>query len=508
MATPYSGKSFTFTQPDGTTIELKAWGNQYFAAFETLDGKPVRKNTNTGHYEVTHAKNNLAHPYAWLLDSETTKKPDLKSSEATQLVAEKGRAYSLNSFITMGGRRCDQRRRERSDQAKARRLAARAGAPVAAPPKRGTIGQYVGLCILIDFPDEPRTISEQEVHEFWNKPGYDGFGNNGSIRDYFLDNSIGKCDYSNITTPYYRAKRPESYYTDPSQPNGLRARELILEALASLKSSGYDFSSLTTDNLGLVYAMNIFYAGPVKNNWSEGLWPHAWHLEEAVSLLPGVSVFDYQFTNMGNELTLGTAAHENGHMLCDYPDLYDYGYESSGVGAFCLMCGGGNINEKNPTQISAYLKRMSGWANTVTTLEDGQLVTLQSGKNDFAILKKSPGLSGEYFIIENRNKSGRDINLPGEGLAIWHVDEDGSNSNEQMSSSSHYELSLEQADGRFDLEKWDSGYGDDEDLYGGHVKNFDDTTSPSSKWWDNSSSHLSIHEVSSPGTSMTFKVKK
>ena len=60
----------------------------------------------------------------------------------------------------------------------------------------------------------------------------------------------------------------------------------------------------------------------------------------AFELGPGKLGRDYQITNIGTELTLGTFCHENGHMVCDYPDLYDYGYESSGVGAYCLMCAG------------------------------------------------------------------------------------------------------------------------------------------------------------------------
>jgi len=44
---------------------------------------------------------------------------------------------------------------------------------------------------------------------------------------------------------------------------------------------------------------------------------------------------------MDRELTLATFCHENGHLVCDFPDLYDYGPESRGVGNFCLMCRGG-----------------------------------------------------------------------------------------------------------------------------------------------------------------------
>ncbi len=261
---------------------------------------------------------------------------------------------------------------------------------------------------------------------------------------------------------------------------------------------------MTADNGGFVYAMNVYYAGEVVNNWAEGLWPHAWHLETPILLATGKSAFDYQFTDMSHQLTLGTFCHENGHMLCDYPDLYDYGNESSGVGAYCLMCAGGNISEKNPTHISAYLKRLSGWANSVTTLQHNQEVVLPVGQNDFAMFAKN---SGEYFIVENRMKTGRDGSLPDEGLAIWHVDEDGNNSNEQRTAAQHYELSLEQADGAFRLETTPNQFGDSTDLYGQANRRFADTTTPDSKWWDGTASHLDISEISAPGDTVRFRTK-
>ena len=59
-------------------------------------------------------------------------------------------------------------------------------------------------------------------------------------------------------------------------------------------------------------------------------------------------------------------------------NLYDYGGESSGVGAYCLMCAGGSINEKNPANICAYFKRLSGWAGSVTQIVSGQVVLEES----------------------------------------------------------------------------------------------------------------------------------
>jgi hypothetical protein len=63
------------------------------------------------------------------------------------------------------------------------------------------------------------------------------------------------------------------------------------------------------------------------------------------------------------------------------------------------------------------------------------------GINDFMMHRRN---ATEYFICENRQQAGRDAGLPDAGLAIWHVDELGNNSNEQMTPASHYELSLEQ----------------------------------------------------------------
>jgi len=105
-----------------------------------------------------------------------------------------------------------------------------------------------------------------------------------------------------------------------------------------------------------------------------------------------------------------------------------------------------------------------------------------------------------------RQRTGSDAALPDAGLAIWHVDELGNNSNEQMTSDSHYECSLEQADGRFDFERGAHG-GDDKDLHHSQGNDaFGDTTNPSSKWWDGTPSGLAIHGIGPSGATIDFKV--
>ena len=52
MAARFDGKVFNFTQPDGSPIQLRGWGDQHYAVFETIDGYTVTKNPATGYWEV------------------------------------------------------------------------------------------------------------------------------------------------------------------------------------------------------------------------------------------------------------------------------------------------------------------------------------------------------------------------------------------------------------------------------------------------------------------------
>jgi M6 family metalloprotease-like protein len=492
----------TLTNPDGSTVEVVGTGNQFFAHFETVDGYTVVKDPDSGFfaYATTSDDQSSLVPVANAIVGEADPE-SLGLEKHIRVTAQAARSMASRSEAAQNDEepRWKQRRQEKKSQAQAARAAGAEGAPMMMPLLAPTVGNYVGLCILVEFPDVLQTIARQEVIDFCNKSGYSGYGNNGSVKDYYFDNSRGKLTYTNVVTQYYRAKHNRSYYTDPAVAYTVRAKELIKEALDSLKAQGFNFAQLTADSSGYIYALNVFYAGARVNNWSEGLWPHQSSMSP-YDVGGGKKFKDYQITNMGSSLTLRTFCHENGHMICNYPDLYDYGGESNGVGNYCLM--GYGSNDLNPAQIGAYLKNEAGWSTSLTNISPGLTASLNAANNDFYILSKS---ATEYFIVENRQKTGRDTFLPDAGLAIWHIDENGSNSNEQMSASQHYECSLEQADNRFDLEHR-SNYGDASDLFDSTgASQFNDSTAPNAKWWDGSSSNLKISEISASGPTMTFK---
>lgn len=48
MPFPFENQRFTFTQPDGTKLEVVGTGDQHHAVFETLDGYTVVCDPDTG----------------------------------------------------------------------------------------------------------------------------------------------------------------------------------------------------------------------------------------------------------------------------------------------------------------------------------------------------------------------------------------------------------------------------------------------------------------------------
>ena len=210
--------------------------------------------------------------------------------------------------------------------------------PQPAPPPFTTTGLKVGLTLLIDFSDDPATIPQADIIDFCNGDNYTGYGNNGSVKKYFYDNSNGLLTYTNVVTIYIRVPQPKTYYNDTTKDGGDTGQPADQDALDAMKAlPNYTteilptFDALTVDGSNRVVACNVFFAGANSGVWSMGLWPHSWalYIVGAQELSPGgKKIYRYQITNIGNTLAIGTFCHENGHMLCGFPDIYDYDYDS------------------------------------------------------------------------------------------------------------------------------------------------------------------------------------
>jgi len=527
-AAPVLGEVFELRQPDGSSVPVRVWGDEFYQVVESLDGFTLVRDPLTE--EICYARlsadgNQLVSTgvsaglrAAW---------SDLPRHLRVHSAAARAQARAARAALAEKHRlvldQLVQYRRQTGIRA-ARPALSRPPAPgAAADPlqnpadsglapageldfiQSGPPASPYGLVLLIDFPDLPGTIDPNDVQGFCNQPsGFNLFGNNGSARQYYAEVSSGQLTYTTYITPqYYRALHPKSYYDNSTNPFPDRAKELITEALDWLDEQGHDFSVYDGDGDGDIDALNCYYAGWPSAGWSKGLWPHSsalyWYSGS------GVYSYRYQISNLGNGPTLRTFCHENGHMLLGWPDLYDYGFESSGLGDFCLMAYGGS--NTNPVQPCPYLKTLADWADVTSLTASAANLTLPAAINNQFYRFDHFSRANEYFLVSNAWQSGRDAGLPDAGLALWHIDANASNDNEQMTYVKHYRVTLVQADGAWHLEH-KTNYGDGADLFAsGGNSQVGPATNPSSAWWDGGPSGLRLYEIGAPGPTLTFSAE-
>jgi len=512
---PHNGEVFKLLQPDGSEVQVRVYGDEFYQRVESLDGFTLVKDPVSGWINYAELSDDGSEFIPTGMTYSHFQTDDFSGfNMAAPMILRKKLRLKKNIIL----KKVEQTKKEllgdfslKTAPQRASMAAALQPASIEAAPRtlNGHVltGQVKGLTLLIDFSDDESTISKESVENYVNLNGYNEYGNNGSIRDYFQDVSGGLLDYTNHVTAYYRAQNPKSYYVDESVSYGRRAQELIAEALNYLEDeAGFDFSTLSTDENGRIRAINAFYAGNTRNGWSKGLWPHKWNFYHESFSADGVDAYTYQITNIGSRLTLGTFAHENGHMLFGWPDLYDYGYESRGIGRYGLMASSGSTN---PVPPNPYFRSVAGWEEIVdiTDAEKGIVYNHQANSNK-TYKYANPNNPKEFFLIESRMKNNRNRYIPDEGLIVWHIDERGSNNNEQMTCSQHYKVSVEQADGRFRLENRLGSGGGGDLFHAGYKDVFSGSTSPNSDWWCDGPSSLEIENISEVSENMTFTLKQ
>jgi immune inhibitor A len=138
----------------------------------------------------------------------------------------------------------------------------------------------------------------------------------------------------------------------------------------------------------------------------------------------------------------------------------------------------------------------------VTTGGTLSLPDVKTSRNVHRLWKDGAGGS-EYFLLENRHRTGFDAQLPGDGLLIWHIDE----SQPGNTDENHYKVALMQADGKRDLEL-DHNRGDAGDPYPGSSGNtaFSASSTPNSKSYAGADTCVSVAGISASGGTMSAMV--
>ena len=306
----------------------------------------------------------------------------------------------------------------------------------------GIVGQKKGLVIMVNFSD----VSFQTAHDnalykrIANEKGFSYGSFKGSVRDYFYDQSQGKFELTfDVVGPVTVSRTQEYYGSNDSDDNDLHAAELVIEALC-LADGEVNYADYDWDGDGVVEQVYVVYAGKGEADGGDAstIWPHEWTLSSAnyygdgngAQYLDGVKIDTYACggeLNGSNDIAgIGTMCHEFSHCL-GYPDFYDTDYSGGqGMGYWDLMDGGSyNANGYQPAGYTSYERWVAGW-ETPTELLYTQSVSnmeaLQKGGGSYIIYNS--GTNNEYFLLENRQKTGWDTSLPGAGLLILHVDYD------------------------------------------------------------------------------------
>jgi len=313
------------------------------------------------------------------------------------------------------------------------------------------------LVVLIDFDDNKSTMPVSHFNELL-------FSENiiptGSLRDYYREVSGGRVNILGQVSGWHRMPEKYSFYVgkdsggdDNGYPNN--AKKMIEDAaLISLqedKSIQWDKYDLNGDRV--VDTFIVVHAGPGAEDRptfeerQKSIWSHKWMTQVPINVTPKTSVALYlTVPETGN---LGVYAHETGHLVFGWPDLYDAcpsENRTAGTGKWSLMCGGSWNNKGNtPSYPDGWCRYTQGWAKATLVQNTREILTkgIESKDSDEVFVIPIRGSTSEYFLIECRKKLGYDAFIPGEGILVYHIDESASNNCEE----DHLAVSVVQADG-------------------------------------------------------------
>ena len=368
------------------------------------------------------------------------------------------------------------------------------------PSKISSTGQLKALVILVDFPDNQ---SSQNKNHYSEMLFSSGTYPTGSMHDYFAECSYGQLDVTGDVFGWYRMPQNYTYYTDGQNGFGTypqNVQKLVQDAVVAANAD-VNFSDYDVDGDGVVDALFIIHAGTgaeVTGNANQ-IWSHRWSIPPVT--LDGVKITDY--TMEPEDGKIGVFSHELTHVF-NVPDLYDTDNSSNGVGKWCLMAAGSWLNGGNaPAHPCAWVKQKLGWVVPITPQADAVGTMLPDVESNQKIMKLWTGgtSSNEYFLLEYRKKKGFDVNLPMEGLLIYHVDDTRTSNSDE----GHYLVAVEQADGKLDLEaKRNSG--DAGDPFPGSQNNpiFDATSNPNSNGYAGVDTKVSVTNISLAPDKATF----
>ena len=387
-------------------------------------------------------------------------------------------------------------------------------------PARGAVQVLV---ILANFSN---TTPSYGVSDFEQLFFGDGDTVN-SVRNYYQKVSYGQLDITGEVIGWCPLSRTREYYGNnmygrnaDRYPRNLY--KLTEEAIDWAESQGVDFSKYDNNGDGWVDSLVIIHQGPGGERtrdpydiWSMvsalsygGAQPRYYDNRkiEYFAIVPEITPQDTGI------IEVGPLAHEYGHLL-GMIDSYSWKYDLwFGLGVFDLMSygvyGGDSKSPDQPVEPSVFNKLKMGWLEPMV-ISSGMTLNLPAIENEPYALKVPAGTDErEFFLITNQQKLGFDEKLPAEGIYIWHIDNASAlqntyrppilgssldsycNYSTAFSRYHHPMVSLEEADGKYDL-VYRNNYGDEGDSWKSGQA-FDARSNPINLLYDCSPSGIEI----------------
>lgn len=486
----YNGTPHKMTQPNGDTVTVFLHGSDLFIDAESVD-----------HYTLTTDETTGEICYAML-------SKDGREYASTGITYNGGETPEAVKMIIEPGLRINKESRDekiRQTRIKLNKAETEQEGPVlrAAQTLPDTV---YGLCILIDFPSTKSSVTREQVEQFLNGDDNPVFGNKSSIKEFFQWISQGKLTYINfVPDQFYTAEKEYSDYA-PNTATDYTVDQFYPQIQAAINEWGKahpdQLNLLSANEYQGIKALNILYAGKCTNKWGTGLWPHQSYVNNSGQVkvnnwrYRGWDIYhSYQISDIGDRLTMGTFVHENGHLICGWPDFYQYEeHEPNNAADYNIGDAFSISSETNPPYPNPWALDQMGWLENqidITDIKDGRVITLKQGCGYAAVYKGKGENVKEKFYLEIRDKYYLHNRANKEtGIFIWHSNDAGDNCHPDKD-----EL-LDCRPAKYEHPFWKKDNG---------PKVFDDESDPDAKWHDGANSGIYLWDFSEGGETMTFR---
>lgn len=420
-AMPARPGTFTVTQSDGTVLTLRMVGDEHFHYFVDV---------NSGR------KMQLAADGNYIALSDAVFQQRLSAAKERRASVDNKRLERMTRYQQSAGISMDPSQP--------------AGPRKAVGTFNGSLsGQKKGLVILVNFSDLEHRLDDPQMawDRAFNEVGYKENGHEGSVHDYFYDQSYGTFDLEfDVVGPVTVSKNMKYYGQNNSYGSDAHPAEMVAEA-CKLVNSQVNFKDYDWDGDGEVDQVYVIYAGYGESSGApaETIWPHEYWLEYGYGsklYLDGVYINTYacscELRGNGRGLAvqngIGTACHEFSHCV-GYPDFYDVDYGGCfGMDEWDVMGSGGYNGPATacevPAGFTAYERWMAGWLEPQEITEGCDIENIPCILDEpvaYILRSKAKGTIArpvdEYFIIENRQPV-KWFLYPAQahGLLVCHVD--------------------------------------------------------------------------------------